>query len=70
MGSLEIPFGDESAQPVQVDQMGEFHPISKGAAGSDDGISEAQSANLHAEVNAIRRDSHWSQRIARSAPPP
>ncbi len=47
-------FGDEAAQVAQVNQMSEFQAITKGAAGSDDGISKAQSANLHLEVNAFQ----------------
>ena len=34
--------------------MSEFQAITKGATCSDDGISKAQSANLHLEVNAVR----------------
>jgi len=34
--------------------MGEFGPISKGSSSGNDGISEAQGANLNVKVNAIR----------------
>jgi hypothetical protein len=47
------PFGDEAAEAIQVHQMGELQPIPKRSTGGNDGISEAQSANLHAEVNAV-----------------
>jgi len=35
--------------------VGELEPIPKGSAGGNDGISEAQGANLDAEVNAVGR---------------
>ena len=47
--------GDEAAEAIQIHQVSELQPITKGSAGGNDGISEAQSANLYAEVNAVRR---------------
>jgi hypothetical protein len=48
-------FGDETAEAVQIHQMGELQAVAEGSAGGNDGISEAQSANLYAEVNAVGR---------------
>ncbi len=66
MGFEGNALGDEATQAVQVDQMSKFQAIAKGAACSDDGISEAQGANLNTEVNAVR-GTHAGERIARSS---
>jgi hypothetical protein len=45
--------GDDPTQSVQIEQMGKLYPISKRPTRGNDGIAQAQSANLYAKVNAV-----------------
>jgi hypothetical protein len=47
-------FDDNAAETIQVNQVGEFDAVAKGAAGSEDRIREAQRADVHAQVNCTR----------------
>src|SRR5260370_19758054 len=43
--------GDEAAKAVQVNKMGEFEAVTKGSAGGENRIPQAQRANFYAEVH-------------------
>jgi hypothetical protein len=47
--------GNQATQAVQIHQMGKFQPVTKGAAGSDDGVAKAKRADGNAKVNISRR---------------
>jgi hypothetical protein len=44
---------DEAAEPVQINQVGEFDAVAKGSTGSENGIPQAQGANLYAEIDSV-----------------
>ena len=46
--------GDQATQGVQVDEVGEFEPITKRAAGRDDWIAKPERADGNAQVNISR----------------
>ncbi len=47
-------FYHDSAQAVQVDEVGELDAVAKGAAGGNDGVFEGNRANGNPEVNCPR----------------
>ena len=44
------PFDDDSAEPVQIHEVGKFHAVAEGAAGGKNGVGKAQRANVYGEV--------------------
>jgi len=46
-------FDDEAAETVQINEMGELSAVTKCAAGSENGIPQAQGANLYAEIDSV-----------------
>src|SRR5712691_12748359 len=47
-------FGDEAAETIQVNKVGEFKAVTEGSAGRENRIPQAQRANLYAEVHGGR----------------
>jgi hypothetical protein len=43
--------GDEASEAIQINQVGEFEAVTKGSAGGENRIPQAQRANFYAEVN-------------------
>ena len=50
-GFARESLGDEAAQAVQVDKVGEFEAVTEGSTGGENTIPQAQRANFYAEVN-------------------
>ena len=57
--------GDETAEAVQVDQVGEFEAITERSAGGKDRIPQAQRANSYTQINRLCC-THIVERISRS----
>jgi hypothetical protein len=45
---------DEAAETVQINEMGELDAVAEGSAGGENGIPQAQGANLYAEIDSVR----------------
>src|SRR6266852_7547123 len=56
-------FGDEAAEGVQIYKVGKFEAVSEGSTGGENGIPQAQRANLHAQVNSVR-GTHFAESLA------
>ena len=50
------PLDHDATEAVQIDQMGEFDPIAKCAAGGDDGVIELKGSDLDSQVHRRRTD--------------
>lgn len=46
--------GDDAAETVQVDNVGELDAVTKGARGGDDRVAEGEFADVDGEVNSVR----------------
>jgi len=46
-------FGDEAAEAAQVNQVGKLESVTEGAASGENGIPQAQGANLYAEIDSV-----------------
>jgi hypothetical protein len=59
------PLHDEAAKTVQVNEVGKLDAITEGAAGGKNGISQAQGANLYAEIDSVC-GTHFGKSLPRS----
>src|SRR5882762_1745613 len=53
--------GDEAAEAVQVNEVGEFKAVTKGSAGGENRVPQAQRANFYAEINGAS-GTHFAQK--------
>jgi hypothetical protein len=44
---------DEAAEAIQVNQVGELDTVAERSTGSENGIPQAQGANLYAEIDSV-----------------
>ncbi len=51
IGWIEKPFDNESAEAVQIHDIGELNAIAEGAAGGENWVFEVNGANADLEVN-------------------
>src|SRR6266851_2067264 len=50
-GFAREPLHDNSAETVQITEVGEFNSVAEGAAGNKDGIPKTQRADIYAQVD-------------------
>ena len=57
--------GDEAAEVVEVNEVGEFEGVTEGSTGGENRIPQAHRANFYAEVSGAS-GAHFGKRIPRS----